>query len=153
MISGAVDMATLFSEQARPAGINITPSVSRRNNFWANIWLVEPFPVVQWGARPTPDSIFSLVFQSGVAWNEGRWSNERFDSLLFEAKGRTRNPMRRTEMYTEMKPARARREPGSHPDLRQPDRRFGATNVMHTEQIASNWELDGARSYQRWWFA
>jgi peptide/nickel transport system substrate-binding protein len=26
-------------------------------------------------------------------------------------------------------------------------------NVMHVDEIASNWELDGARSYQRWWFA
>ena len=26
-------------------------------------------------------------------------------------------------------------------------------NVMHLDSIASNWELDGARGYQRWWFA
>ena len=26
-------------------------------------------------------------------------------------------------------------------------------NVMHEEEIASNWELDGCRSYHRWWFA
>ena len=26
-------------------------------------------------------------------------------------------------------------------------------NVMHAESIASNWELDGARGYERWWFA
>jgi len=25
-------------------------------------------------------------------------------------------------------------------------------NVMHPEQVASNWELDGARGYHRWWF-
>ena len=39
VISGAVDMVTLFSEQARPAGINIylRRSVSRRTKLLANI--------------------------------------------------------------------------------------------------------------------
>ena len=25
-------------------------------------------------------------------------------------------------------------------------------NVRHDGNVAGNWELDGARSYQRWWF-
>jgi peptide/nickel transport system substrate-binding protein len=25
--------------------------------------------------------------------------------------------------------------------------------VQHPEQIAGNWELDGARGYHRWWFS
>ncbi len=151
VFSGAVDMVTLFSEQARPAGINITPNRQPADNFWANIWLVEPFPVVQWGARPTPDTIFSLVYQTGVTWNEGHWSNERFDNLLFEAKAEL-DPVKRTEMYTEMSQLVHDDSPVIIPLFVN---RIGGRrdNVMHTEQIASNWELDGARSYHRWWFA
>lgn len=151
VFSGAVDMVTLFSEQARPAGINITPKREPADNFWANVWLVQPFPVVQWGARPTPDAIFSLVYQSGVAWNEGRWSNERFDELLFAAKAELDAGVR-TEMYTEMSQILADDSPVIIPLF--VNRIMGRRdNVMRTDAIASNWELDGARGYQRWWFA
>lgn len=151
VFSGAVDMVTLFAEHARPAGINITPQRQPADNFWANIWLVEPFPVVQWGARPTPDTIFSLVYQSGVEWNEGRWSNERFDELLFAAKAEL-DPELRTEMYTEMSQIVHDDSPVIIPIFanRIAGRR---DNVMREDAIASNWELDGARGYQRWWFA
>jgi peptide/nickel transport system substrate-binding protein len=27
------------------------------------------------------------------------------------------------------------------------------SNVLHGPNMAGNWEMDGARSYQRWWFA
>ncbi len=151
VFSGAVDMVTLFSEQARPAGINITPKREPADNFWANVWLVQPFPVVQWGARPTPDAIFSLVYQSGVDWNEGRWGNERFDELLFAAKAEL-NEATRTEMYTEMSQILADDSPVLIPLF--VNRIMGRRdNVMREEAIASNWELDGARGYHRWWFA
>lgn len=151
VFSGAVDMVTLFSEQARPAGINITPKRQPADNFWANVWLVQPFPVVQWGARPTPDTIFSLVYQSGVAWNEGHWSNERFDELLFAAKAEL-DEARRTEIYTEMSMLVRDDSPVIIPIFA--NRVMGRRdNVMHADAIASNWELDGARGYQRWWFA
>lgn len=151
VFSGAVDMATLYAEHARPAGINITTQREPADNFWAEVWLKQPFPIVQWGARPTPDAIFSLVYQSGVPWNEGRWSNERFDELLFAAKAEL-DEARRTEMYTEMSRIVSDDSPVIIPIFVN---RIGGRrdNVMHTEQIASNWELDGARSYHRWWFA
>ena len=151
VFSGAVDMVTLFSEQARPAGINITPKREPADNFWANVWLVQPFPVVQWGARPTPDAIFSLVYQSGVAWNEGRWSNGRFDELLLAAKAEL-DATKRTEMYSEMSQLVSDDSPVIIPIFA--NRVMGRRdNVMHLDSIASNWELDGARGYQRWWFA
>ena len=151
VFSGAVDMATLYAEQGRPAGLNITPKREPADNFWANVWLVQPFPIVQWGARPTPDAIFSLVYQSGVAWNESHWSNEQFDQLLLDAKAEL-DEGRRTEMYTEMSTL-LNQDGGAIIPLFV--NRIGGRrdNVMHAEEIASNWELDGARSYHRWWFA
>ncbi|MEL7343570.1 MAG: ABC transporter substrate-binding protein [Pseudomonadota bacterium] len=151
VFSGAVDMVSLIAEHARPAGINVTTKREPADNFWANVWLKQPFPVVQWGARPTPDAIFSLVYQGGVAWNEGRWANDRFDELLFAAKAEL-DGERRTEMYTEMSTILQDESPVVIPLFVN---RIGGRrdNVMHAEQIASNWELDGARGYQRWWFA
>ena len=62
------------------------------------------------------------------------------------------DPVRRTEMYTEMSQLVHDDSPVLIPIFVN---RIGGRrdNVMHTEQIASNWELDGGRSYQRWWFA
>ena len=64
-------------------------AVDRRPNdgYWSEVWLKEPFCLVQWGARPTPDQIFTIGYKEDAPWNESFWQHERFNELLLQANG------------------------------------------------------------------
>jgi len=151
VMSGAVDMVVLYGEQAREAGITINPVREPADGYWSNVWLNKPFVFVQWGARPTPDVMFSLAYKDDADWNESRWQNERFNELLLAAKAEL-DDAKRTEQYREMQQL-CRDDGGTIvPFFR--NRVMGRRdNVQHLPDIASNWELDGARGYHRWWFS
>ena len=150
-VFGAVDMAILFKENAEKAGITIKVNREPDDGYWSNVWLVKPFVVVGWGARPTPDVMFTLAYKADAPWNESRWRNPRFNELLLQAKGEL-DEDRRREQYREMQQL-CRDDGGTIVP-------FFANRVMarqdrlqHGPNIAGNWELDGARSAERWWFA
>ena len=150
IFSGAVDMAVLFREHASRAGIDIDVVREPNDGYWSNVWLVKPFVVVQWGARPTPDVMFSLAYKDDAAWNESRWKNERFNMLLREAKAEL-DDVKRNDMYREMQ-LLCRDDGGTIVPFVRNRGSARRSNVQHVEQLAGNWELDGARSFQRWWF-
>ncbi len=150
ILSGAVDQAVLYSEAARPAGINIEVVREPADGYWSNVWLVKPFVTVTWGARPTPDVMFTLAYQEGAAWNESRWANPRFNELLLLAKKELDEGLR-AEMYREMQQL-CRDDGGTIVPWFNNRTMARRSNVQHVGQIAGNWELDGARAYQRWWF-
>ena len=147
---GAVDFVTLYSEQAKAAGINITPVRESGDGYWADVWLKKPFMFSSWGGRPTPDVIFSLAYQTGAAWSEAFWSNERFDELLLQAKAELDDTLR-AEMYREMCMI-ARDDGGSIVPHFTNYVYAHLTNVGRPDVVGNTWELDGARAYQRWWF-
>ena len=149
--SGAVDMCTLYSEHAKKAGINIEVERVPSDGYYSDTWLVKPWCAVQWGARPTPDVMYSLAYKDDAAWNESRWvDNKRFNSLLREGKSELDNA-RRKEIYREMA-LLANQEGGTvipfFPNFVYARR----TNVRHTGQLAASWQIDGARGAHRWWF-
>ena len=94
---------------------------------------------------------FSTMYESTAAWNDSFWSNERFDSLLVQARAEL-DENRRREMYYEMQ-AILRDEGGVIIPL------FAAyvfamnDSIGHTGNFASNWDLDGNRFMERWWKA
>jgi len=121
------------------------------DGYWSNVWLRKPFCVVSWAARPTPDVMFSIAYKAGVAWNESRWENERFNELLLQARPETDTALR-TEMYAEMQTL-CRDDGGTIVPFFRNRTSARRDNVMHGDSIAAVWELDGARGYHRWWFA
>ena len=103
-----------------------------------------------WNGRPTEDWMFSLVYAEGAEWNESRWSNERFNKLLIEARSELDDNKRR-EMYREMQ-LLCRDDGGSiipmfanHIDARN-------DKVAHGP-LASNRFFDGWKIVERWWSA
>ena len=101
VFSGAVDMCVLYAEQAKQAGINIKVVREPNDGYYSDVWLKKPFTAVSWGARPTPDVMFTLAYSKGAAWNESHWENERFNELLLMAKSEL-DDAKRAEMYREM---------------------------------------------------
>lgn len=150
VMSGAVDMCSLYSQQAAKAGIDIQVVREPSDGYWSNVWLKKPFVFVQWGARPTPDVMFSLAYKSDAKWNESRWQNERFNELLLLAK-KELDESKRAEQYREMQTL-CRDDGGTIVPFFRNRLAGRRSNLKHGPNIAGNWELDGARAYQRWWF-
>ena len=71
------------------------------DGYWSNYWLKAPFHVGHINPRPTPDTLFSLLYASDAPWNESGFRNEKFDSMLVEARGEL-DFARRKEIYDEM---------------------------------------------------
>ncbi len=98
---GAVDAAQLFQESAARAGIPIEIIREPGDGYWSETWNVQPFCASYWGGRPVQDQMYSTAYLSTADWNDTRFFNERFDSLLLEARGEL-DLTRRKALYSEM---------------------------------------------------
>jgi peptide/nickel transport system substrate-binding protein len=150
VFSGAVDLCVLYAEQAKQAGINVTVVREANDGYYSDVWLKKPFSTVSWGARPTPDVMYSLAYTPGAAWNESHWVNERFHELLLIAKAELNDELR-GEMYREMA-LLARDDGGTIIPFFNNFVYAVRDNVAVGEDLAPSWELDGARGPSRWWF-
>jgi len=148
--AGAVDMAVLYAEQAKGAGININVVREPNDGYYSDVWLKKPFSLVSWGARPTPDVMYTLAYKSDAAWNESRWQNERFNEVLIQAKAELDQELR-SEMYREMAML-ARDDGGTLIPFFNNFVYASRSNVGVPDALAASWESDGARAASRWWF-
>ncbi|MEZ5846647.1 MAG: ABC transporter substrate-binding protein [Geminicoccaceae bacterium] len=149
--AGAVDAATLYREHAAAAGIEINIVREPNDGYWSNVWMKKPWCACYWGGRPTEDWMFSTAYQSGVAWNDTYWSNERFDTLLLEARSEL-DESRRGDMYREMQSIL--RDDGGLVCAMFANYVFAHSDkVAHDDQMGGNWDLDGQKCIERWWFA
>jgi len=149
--SGAVDAAILFKEAAEAASITIDVVREPNDGYWSNVWMQKPFSAVYWGGRPVEDQMFSTAYQCGVAWNDSFWCNERFDELLVAARAELDEAKRR-EMYYEMQ-AIVNQDGGVIIPMFASYVFATSKKVGTPEVMASNWDLDGERWAERWWFA
>ena len=149
--SGAVDMCSLYAESAKAAGININVGRVPSDGYYSDTWLVAPWCAVQWGARPTPDVMYSLAYKDDASWNESRWKHPEFNVLLRAAKAEL-DDVKRAGMYAEMAEI-ARTEGGTvipfFPNFVYARRK----GLEHGPDLAPSWQMDGARASQRWWFS
>jgi len=149
--SGAVDAAVLMSEKAAAANITITVDRVPDDGYWDNVWMKKPFCASYWGGRPVEDQMFTTAYQSGASWNEIFWSNEAFDNLLVAARSEL-DDARRREMYQEMQ--RLVSFEGSTIIPMYNNYVMALANGVATpEKVSNNWNLDGFRCVERWWFA
>jgi peptide/nickel transport system substrate-binding protein len=113
--------------------------------------LKKPWCFVKWGARPTPDNMFTLAYKDDAAWNESHWQNKRFNELLLIAKAEL-DETRRAEQYREMCQL-ASDDGGTVIPFFANFVYARNKKVQHGPNLAASWELDGGRGYHRWWFA
>jgi peptide/nickel transport system substrate-binding protein len=104
-----------------------------------------------WGGRPTEDWMFSQVYAKDAPWNDTHWKNERFNQLLVEARPELDENKRRA-LYHEMQLI-LRDEGGVIVPMYANFVFARSTKVARGEAIAANWELDGWKCIERWWFA
>jgi len=97
----SLEMATLVQQAGSEIGMNFEIQRVPSDGYWSNYWLRSPVHFGNINPRPTPDILFSLLYQSEAPWNESQYKSERFDSMLVEARGEL-NFDRRKEIYDEM---------------------------------------------------
>ena len=149
--AGAVDMAVLYAEQAKASGIKVNVVREPNDGYYSDVWLVKPFTLVSWGARPTPDVMYSLAYKEDAAWNESHWKNERFNELLLKAKSELDESLRK-EMYREMA-ILAKDDGGTIIPFFNNFVYAHRADIGVPDELAASWECDGARAASRWWFA
>ncbi len=148
---GSIDAGQLMAETARPAGINIEVVREPDDGYWSNVWMKKPFSACYWSGRPTENMMFSTVYAGDAAWNDTYWQNAQFNKLLKMGRVETDQNKRR-DIYVEMQQI-VHSDGGTVLPLFLQD--IFATNdkVRHPDVIAGNWELDGCKAAERWWFA
>jgi peptide/nickel transport system substrate-binding protein len=99
--AGALAASQVLQQSAAKAGVNLNIIQPPADTYWSSVWIQKPLCASGWDMRPVPDLIFSIAFQSGGEWNETKYSNERFDQLLLQARAEV-DFAKRKEMYCEM---------------------------------------------------
>ena len=95
--------------------------------------------------------MFSTVYASDAAWNDTNWKNARFDELLKMGRVETDKAKRRT-IYVEMQQI-VHNDGGTVLPLFLSDVFATSDKVAIPDVIGGNWELDGMKAAERWWFA
>jgi len=146
---GALDAGVLYKEQAAKAGIDIEVVREPNDGYWSNVWMKKPWCAVFWGGRPTEDMMFSTAYAADASWNDTFWKNKRFNELLVAARAEL-DETRRRAMYKEMQQI-VRDDGGVVVPMFAADLSAATDKVEHGP-LAANWELDGFRCAERWWF-
>ncbi|MER9402249.1 ABC transporter substrate-binding protein [Mesorhizobium sp. M0615] len=147
---GGVDAAVIYQQNAAKAGITINVVREPSDGYWNAVWLKKPFCLSQWAGRPTADWMFSQVYAADAAWNDSHWKNARFNELLLSARSEL-DDAKRLEMYSEMQTLCSDDGGAIIPVFANYVSAL-SRKVRHSK-IASNWDLDGFRCTERWWFA
>ena len=83
---GGANASIVMAELMRESGINVQINRVPSDGYWSAIWMQVPWCGSSWYGRPTADQMLSVAYVSGASWNESRWSNPTFDSLLLDAR-------------------------------------------------------------------
>ena len=149
--AGAVNAAQLMRESARPAGIDVEVVREPDDGYWSNVWMQKAFSACYWSGRATEDWMFSQVYAAEAPWNDTFWKHERFNELLVQARAELDKAKRR-EMYVEMQRI-VHNEGGVCLPLFLADTMAHSDKLVVPEVIGNNWDLDGLKHAERWWFA
>lgn len=147
---GSTDTAMIYKENAKKAGINLKINKAPEDGYWSEIWGIKPLTACYWGGRPTEESMFTQCWEKGAPWDRTRWVNERFNSLLAQARAEFDREKRR-EMFWEMQ--QLARDEGGRVVLAFAPFLDAASDKVKFNKIACNWFMDGTKCFERWWFA
>lgn len=142
-------VADLFSASAAKAGITVEVVREPADGYWSNVWQKKAWCQSYFGTRPTPDGIFSLAYISGAPWNESFIKNERLDALLKQGRSEL-DETKRKEIYGEMQ--RIVSEEGGTVIPFFASAIDATSTKIATGNVAGDFNLDGGRAADRWWF-
>ncbi|MEZ4516356.1 MAG: ABC transporter substrate-binding protein [Chloroflexota bacterium] len=109
------EMAQALKELAAPAGFDITLDITEPDGYWSR-WTEVPLGITTWTHRPLGTMVLSLAYtqESIGAWNETRWVDEEFETLLQQATG-TLDVEARREIFCQIEDIMQERGPIGNP--------------------------------------
>ena len=147
---GAVDAGQLMRASAAEAGIDVEVVREPNDGYWSNVWNKKAFCACYWSGRPTENWIFSQIYAADSSWNDTAWKNVKFNKILVEARAELDTNKRRS-MYVEMQQI-LHNDGGLILPLFQSDIMAYHERLAVPKEVGNNWELDGAKNSERWWF-
>lgn len=148
---GATAAGSLFVESAGKAGIAIDMTREPDDGYFDNVWNKKPFTADWWTQQTSADAQFSQAFGANAPFNATHFKNDRFEKSLAEARG-TRDEAKRKPMYQELQRI-VHDESGAIIPVFANFVWASSNKLMHQEKLNSDWDLDGFRCIERWWFA
>jgi peptide/nickel transport system substrate-binding protein len=153
--AGAIDAAQLIAASAAEAGINIEVVREPKDGYWSNVWNKKGWSACYWGGRPTEDWMFSAAYTNDTEWNDTAWkgteSSAKFNDIVVAARAELDDNKRR-EMYAECQRL-INDDGGTICPMFANYIIAHSKKVAHGADVASNWDLDGCKLSERWWFA
>lgn len=82
------EIAQALKELALPAGFDIELDITEPNGYWDR-WTEVPLGITSWTHRPLGTMVLPLAYikEAIGAWNETRWSDDEFETILRQAEG------------------------------------------------------------------
>lgn len=153
--AGAVDAAQLVAASAAEVGINIEVVREPSDGYWSNVWNKKGWCACYWGGRPTQDWMYSSAYVAGTEWNDTAWREtdaaKQFNDVVTQARSEL-DDTKRAALYFEAQ--RLINDDGGALVPMFANYIMGISDkVAHSENVAANWELDGAKAAERWWMA
>jgi len=86
-----VSYAETLKQDAKAGGFNITLNTMPNSQYW-DLWTEVDLGITPWTHRPLGTMVLNLAYTCDadgvpVAWNESRWCDDEFSTLLTEANG------------------------------------------------------------------
>ena len=150
--AGATDMALLYSEHMKKAGLDLKVVREPDDGFWSSVWAQKPFFATRWSGRITEDAMLSTAYSAAAletGWNETYFDSPRLNELLASARVES-DEARRREMYGEAQ-SLIRDEGGIVVPVFA-DWVDAASEKIGMGPLSSEFDLDGCRCSERWWF-
>ncbi|MDE2728150.1 MAG: ABC transporter substrate-binding protein [Gemmatimonadota bacterium] len=149
---GATDAGVLYSEHLKACGINMKVVREPDDGFWNSVWAKKPFFATRWSGRVTEDLMFNLAYSASAletGWNETYFNSDRLNKLLAEARVEA-DEAKRAEMYGEIQ--LIIHEQGGTVTPVFADFVDVASDRIGHGPLSSDFDLDGCRASERWWF-
>jgi peptide/nickel transport system substrate-binding protein len=145
----AVDGAVLYKENAAKAGIELKVVRESDDGYWTRMATMS-FRNSNWNGRPSDEMMFTTAHMGGAPGNEDNWMNKRFNEVLAAVKAELDEGKRR-EMNHELQ--QLIRDDGGVIIPAFANIVSGTSDRIQHGDVGPDWELDGARHIERWWFA
>ena len=152
--AGAVDAAQLIAASAKEVGIDIEVVREPKDGYWSNVWNKKGWCACYWGGRPTADWMFVSGYTDDTEWNDTAWKTtddaKQFNALVRDARAEL-DQAKRAQMY-EQAQMLLHDDGGATVPMFANYINGVSKKVGHKKEVASNWNLDGAKAHERWWF-
>ena len=153
--AGAVDAGQLIAASAKQAGIEIELVREPNDGYWSNVWNKKGWCACYWGGRPTQDWMYSAAYTKDNNWNDTAWRDTpaatRFNEVIVQARAET-NETDRQNQYFEAQ--QLLHDDGGAIVAMWANYILAHTKkVAHGPDVAANWQNDGNKMSERWWFS